>query len=81
MLSHFLNPKQPPQPPEIVLTEKQREIVTRVAGGKKNREIATDMGISSRTVECHRHRVMRKMKFGSVSDLVRFALRHQLVEP
>lgn len=77
LLAYFLNPNSMPQPD---LTAKEREVVILLARGKKNREIASHMGISARTVESHRYRVMRKLKLGSLSDLVRFALRHQLVE-
>lgn len=82
MLAQFLGQKPtPPQSPKSLLTPQELEIVKRLANGKRNREIAADMGLSIRTVETHRHRVMRKLHFSSLSDIIRFALRNQLVRP
>jgi DNA-binding NarL/FixJ family response regulator len=78
MVAHFVSTQVPSPPP---LSAKEMEIVTLLARGKRNREIAADLGISSRTVESHRHRLMRKLNFSSLSELVRFAVRNQLVEP
>jgi len=52
------------------LTEREREVVTRVAEGKLNRVIAAELGISLKTVEFHRARVMEKMEVASVAELV-----------
>lgn len=52
------------------LTEREREVVTRVAEGKLNRVIAAELGISVKTVEFHRARVMEKMEVTSVAELV-----------
>lgn len=46
-----------------------------VVAGKANKNIARDLGISQRTVEIHRARVMEKMKVRSVSMLVQLAMR------
>lgn len=53
------------------LTPREREIVTLVADGKSSKVIATDLGISERTVELHRSHIMKKMSARSVADLVR----------
>jgi DNA-binding NarL/FixJ family response regulator len=63
------------------LTQRELEIVRLLAEGKSNKEAAAAIGVSTRTVESHRNHVMRKMKFASFSDLIRFALRNNLVEP
>lgn len=52
------------------LTEREREVVRRIAEGKLNRIIAQELGISMKTVEFHRARVMEKMKVASVAELV-----------
>lgn len=57
------------------LTPREREILTQVVAGKSNKMIAADLGISQRTVEVHRARVMRKMRVDSLAELVRFADR------
>jgi len=63
------------------LTARQIEIVKLLAGGKSNKEIAASLNVSARTVESHRYQIMHKMNFASLSDLVRFAVRSNLVEP
>lgn len=53
------------------LTPREREVMTMVAEGKANKVIAIDLGISQRTVEIHRAKVMEKMKARSLAQLVR----------
>ncbi len=53
------------------LTAREREIMILVADGKSSKVIALDLGISERTVELHRSRMMKKMSARSVADLVR----------
>jgi len=57
------------------LTPRERELLEMVVQGKANKVIAIELGISQRTVEIHRARVMKKMKVDSVTDLVRIAVR------
>ena len=63
------------------LTPREVEVVTLLAEGKSNKEAAASLGVSTRTVESHRNHIMRKMEFVSFSDLVRFAVRENLVAP
>ncbi len=56
------------------LTPREREVMLEVAAGKTSREIAEDFGISPRTVETHRERLMAKLRMGSVADLTRFVV-------
>ncbi len=55
------------------LTPREEEIMMLVAEGHASKVIALDLGISERTVELHRSRVMKKMSARSVADLVRMA--------
>jgi two-component system response regulator FixJ len=55
------------------LTRREQEVMTMVVDGMSNRQIADRLGISSRTIEIHRARVMEKMGAHSLSDLVRMA--------
>jgi DNA-binding NarL/FixJ family response regulator len=64
-----------------LLTPREREIVQLLAEGKSNKEVASTLGISAKTTETHRANVMRKLNLHSVSDLVRFAVRNQMVQP
>jgi FixJ family two-component response regulator len=53
------------------LTQREREVYDRIVRGMHNREIAVDLGISPRTVEVHRARVMAKLKARRLADLLR----------
>jgi two-component system response regulator FixJ len=57
-----------------LLTPREREVLDGLVAGLPNKTIAYDLGISARTVEIHRARVMEKMQVRSVSALVRIAL-------
>lgn len=57
------------------LTQRQREVFDLVAAGLTNKEIASCMGVSEKTVKAHRGQVMIKMKASSLADLVRMALK------
>ncbi len=62
------------------LTPREREVLLRVAKGLTNREIAEEFGISPRTVETHRERVMSKLRIRSVAGLTRFVVENELGE-
>lgn len=57
------------------LTEREREVMTRVAEGKPNKVIADELDISVKTVEAHRAKMMEKMGVGSVAALVQTLLQ------
>jgi RNA polymerase sigma factor (sigma-70 family) len=56
------------------LTPREYEVMDLVTAGKSNKEIATALGVSAKTVEAHRAKVMDKMQAASLADLVRMAL-------
>ncbi|MEK1888399.1 MAG: response regulator FixJ [Phyllobacterium sp.] len=60
------------------LTERERQVLSRVVAGLANKTIAYDLNISPRTVEVHRANVMAKMKAKSLPELVRMALGAKL---
>jgi two-component system, LuxR family, response regulator FixJ len=58
------------------LTPREREVLALVANGKANKVMAADLGVSQRTVEIHRARVMEKMGASSLAQLVRMVMDH-----
>jgi len=63
------------------LTAREREVLDLMTQGKQNKSIAQDLGVSPRTVEIHRARVMEKMNAQSVAQLVRMILDLQHATP
>jgi DNA-binding NarL/FixJ family response regulator len=63
------------------LTAREREIIQLLAEGRSNKEVASDLAISVKTVETHRASIMRKLNLDSLSDLVRYAIRNKIIEP
>jgi len=65
---------------ETPVTAREREVLALLADGRRNEEVAQTLGISRKTVETHRARIMRKLDLHSMSALVRYAIRHHLIE-
>lgn len=61
------------------LTPRERETLQLLAEGKTNKEVGTALGISVKTAETHRARVMRKLAVTSVAELVRYAIRNGII--
>jgi DNA-binding NarL/FixJ family response regulator len=61
------------------LTPREREIVQLLAEGKSSKEVAATLGLSVKTAETHRSNIMRKLDLHSVSDLVLYAVRNNIV--
>jgi DNA-binding NarL/FixJ family response regulator len=66
-------------PPGTRLTPREREIVQLLAEGKSSKEVAVALGLSVKTAETHRSNIMRKLELHSVSDLVLYAIRNNIV--
>lgn len=62
------------------LTEREHEVLTHLAEGASNDEIAASLVISPKTVERHRENIMRKLNLHSRSDLVRYAIRKGIIK-
>jgi DNA-binding NarL/FixJ family response regulator len=65
--------------PLDVLTGREREVLVGIALGRTNKEIASELGISHRTVETHRESLMRKLGIKTVAGLTKLALETGLV--
>ena len=63
------------------VTAREREIIQLLAEGRSNKEAASTLGISVKTIEAHRANIMRKLRLRSVSELVRYAIRNNMVQP
>lgn len=63
------------------LTPREREVVQLLSEGKSNKEIGVVLGITTKTAETHRAHVMAKLRFHSMSELVRYAIRNRIIEP
>lgn len=81
LFAKFLHgkPKDEEQTVDGRLTDREREIVQLLAEGASNKEVADSLGISVKTVETHRAAIMKKLKFKSFSDLVRYAIRNHII--
>jgi DNA-binding NarL/FixJ family response regulator len=67
-------------PAAVALSPRERHIVQLLAEGNNNKEVARALQLSVKTVETHRSNIMRKMEFGSLADLVRYAIRNKIVD-
>jgi two-component system response regulator NreC len=66
--------------PLDLLTSREREVLQMIAESKTNKEIAVALNLSVYTVEAHRGKIMEKLNLHSTGELVRFAVRHGLVD-
>jgi DNA-binding NarL/FixJ family response regulator len=62
------------------LTSRERQVLQLVAEGKSTKEVASLLGISVKTAESHRTRLMQQLDVHETASLVRYALRHGIVE-
>jgi len=71
----------PAEPMHDRLTSREREVVQLLAEGKSNKEVASFLNVSVKTIETHRANIMRKLQVHTVTELVRYAVRNRIVEP
>ncbi len=63
------------------LTLRERQVLQLIAEGKSTKDIASLLGISVKTAESHRTRLMQKLDIHETASLVRYAVRHGIVQP
>lgn len=81
LVRDFLGQTPPaPLPPENELTAREQEVLTYLAEGSSNGEIAAALVISPKTVERHRENIMRKLNLHSRAELVRYAIRKGIIK-
>ena len=66
-------------PTSSQLTNREREVLIHIAEGLSNKETASALGVSVRTVETHRERIMEKLNIHSVAGLTKFAISKGLI--
>lgn len=64
----------------VLLSERERQVLTLLAGGNSSKQVARAMEISPRTVDTYRKRLGDKLEMGSLAEMVRYAVRVGLVE-
>lgn len=80
IVDHLRAPKKATEPFSL-LSSREREVLHLIADGLSAKEIAAELEISTKTVEAHRTSLMRKLGARKATELVRYALRHGLIEP
>jgi DNA-binding CsgD family transcriptional regulator len=75
-----LDPTKKEENDGVVPSPRERQVIKLLAEGKANKEMAAVLDLSTRTVEVYRARIMTKLKLHSVAELVRYAVRHNLIE-
>jgi len=82
VIDAYLNEKMEKniESPLELLSQREREVLQLVAEGNGSKEIADKLFISPKTVETYRSRIMKKLNLKDITALVRFALRHNIIE-
>jgi len=75
----LLQPSEPTASEE--LTQRQIEILSLIAQGKASKEIAYELGLSSKTVDVHRARIMERLQINDIASLTLYAVRKGLIKP
>lgn len=63
------------------ITNRERQVLQLIAEGKTTKEVAVCLGVSVKTAESHRSRLMEKLDIHDIAGIVRYAIRHGLVQP
>ena len=73
---------QPSEPTiDDELTQRQIEILKLIAQGRASKEIAFQLGLSPKTVDVHRARIMERLRLNDIASLTLYAVRKGLVKP
>lgn len=81
IVDQLRSPKPAVAEPFSLLSGREREVLHLIADGLSAKEIGAELEISTKTVEAHRTSLMRKLGVRKATELVRYALRHGLIEP
>ena len=81
IVAQIREPSPASDQPFSLLSGREREVLHLIAEGLSAKEIATELNISTKTVEAHRTSLMRKLGVRKATELVRYAVRHGLIDP
>jgi DNA-binding NarL/FixJ family response regulator len=81
IVAQIRDPRPAADEPFSLLSAREREVLHLIAEGLSAKEIAVELSISTKTVEAHRTSLMRKLGVRKATELVRYAVRHGLIEP
>ncbi len=73
-------PRRRSRPQQSKLTPRQHEILKLVAEGQTSKEIAGSLGISVKTADMHRSNVKKRLGLNSITDVIRYAIRHHIIQ-
>jgi len=65
----------------MMLTHRESQVLALIAEGSSTKEIGHRLGISPKTADCHRSRLMMKLDLHNVAHLVRYAIRQGMIQP
>jgi DNA-binding NarL/FixJ family response regulator len=78
MVAHFT--PEPADAPESALSDREMQVLLRLATGASSREVSQALSLSLSTVETHRSHILAKLELRNNSDLTRFAIRRGLID-
>jgi DNA-binding NarL/FixJ family response regulator len=81
IVEQFREPRGTGNEPFTLLSSREREVLHLIAEGLSAKEVASELKISTKTVEAHRTSLMRKVGVRKATELVRYAVKHGLIEP
>jgi DNA-binding NarL/FixJ family response regulator len=81
IVAQVRDPRPAGDQPFSILSGREREVLHLIAEGFAAKEVAVQLNISTKTVEAHRTSLMRKLGVRKATELVRYAVRHGLIEP
>ncbi|HUB32162.1 MAG TPA: PAS domain S-box protein [Bryobacteraceae bacterium] len=79
--NNIFNPDEATVRKVMALTEREREVLILIAGGKSTKSAAEELGISYKTCDSHRSRILEKLGIHNTAGMVRHAIRSGLIEP
>jgi len=80
VINGYLAGKHPIEPPLAKLSPREREVVQLISEGNGTRQVAEALSLSVKTAETHRNNIMRKLGIHSVSELVLYAVRNNIIQ-